>query len=192
MSRSEAGPTPRGLSGTFWQHFQVQKVLYGVWPDGTRRVPLLLVATAIGIYSSWTVLRCVRRREKYITALHHCHYYPPTCYRHSAMFNIATHLAMITMATHLRHGQHCNLSARSGSLAGARDPPRALDEPGPGHVPVRGPDPGPHRPLQEGPGGGGGQRFPSPFSGVAASATSGLATCCSSSASLLASGLATA
>ena len=106
VSNKETGPTPCGLSGVYWQHFAVKKVLYGVYPDGSRKVLLLVATTAIGIYSSWTVLRSARRREMNITALHHCHYYPPTCYRHSAMFNIATHSAMITMATHLRHGQH--------------------------------------------------------------------------------------
>ena len=136
VSSKEKAPTTRALSGSHWQHYQVQKVLQGVFPDGKRRVLLLLVATAIGIYSSWTVLRSVRCRERNITALRHCHYYPPTCYRHSAMFNIATHSAMITMATHLRHGQHCNLSARSGSLAGAHDPPPDLPPTGRGHVPV--------------------------------------------------------
>ena len=49
----EKGPTPRSLAGNIWQHFAVKKILYGVFPDGERKV--LCSANAVGVYSSCTV-----------------------------------------------------------------------------------------------------------------------------------------
>ena len=52
-SASEKGPTPRSLAGNMWQHFAVQKILYGVFPDGSRKV--LRFANAAGVYFCCTV-----------------------------------------------------------------------------------------------------------------------------------------